>query len=208
MGRGTNHLVAGIVAGLAVPIGVLALDLPLLLTLPVAGLLYAGVALALAPRERRLRIDTSRIDRGQADVARDLIDEAQTSVDRLHGVARQLRAPAERARIEALADSARTILDRLAGAPEKIPAVRRFLAYYLPRSAEIAEGLVILSRQATPDATRRRGIEATLGRLAEAFAFYADNLDRADLQNLDVELKLIDRALAEDVGALSSTGGA
>ena len=206
MEREGNHIAAGLVAAVALPLGVFVFGLPLLIALPAVAVLYAGVALALAPRRRGDRIDASKIGRAQADVARELIGEGESTVGKLQAAARQLRSPKHRQVVDGLAESAQTTLDRLAAAPEKLSAVRRFLSYYLPRSAEIAEGLVTLERQAAPDPRRRDGVEATLGRLGQAFAFYADNLDRADLQNLDAELKLIDRALAEDVGTIPLAG--
>ncbi len=99
-----------------------------------------------------------------------------------------------------LADVAHGILDRLTAEPGKLPAVRRFLTYYLPRSAEITEGLGIVERQRTPDHMRLAEIEATLTKLDQAFTFYADSFAQAELDTLDVELKLLGRSLAEDLG--------
>ncbi len=99
---------------------------------------------------------------------------------------------------------ARGILDRLAAEPGKLPAVRRFLTYYLPHSAEIAEGLGVIERQRVPDTKRRGEIEATLSKLDQAFTYYADSFAQAELDMLDVELKLLSRSLAEDLAPLSA----
>ena len=200
MGKGANHIAAGLTAALALPVAVLALGLPLMLAVPMAGALYAGVALALAPQRRLPRVDFAKIGSAQAQVVAELIGEADGHVAALDAAARELKAPELRTPVENLAASARAILGRLAAAPEKLPAVRRFLAYYLPRSVEIAQALPAIERRAASDAPRRASIVATLAKLGQAFAFYADGLDQADLAALDVELKLVGAALAEDLG--------
>ncbi len=155
-------------------------------------------------RSRLPRVDFGKIGRAQAEVVGELIAAADTQVAALDAAAGALKAADLRTPVEHLAASARAILARLAAAPEKLPAVRRFLAYYLPRSVEIAEALPALERRATPDAARRATIVATLAKLGQAFAFYADGLDQADLETLDVELKLVGAALAEDLGPVAA----
>ena len=199
MRGGWNHIVAGIMAALVLPLAAVVLDLTFPVALVQAIVLYAGVALLLAPRQAVERINPGQVGRVQAELVASLIEDGEAAVARLREAARRLRAP-EAARLTGqLAEVARGILGRLASEPGKLPAVRRFLTYYLPRSAEIAEGLVTVERQRSPDATRQAAIETVLAKLAQAFTFYADSFAQAELDTLDVELKLLGRSLAEDL---------
>ncbi len=200
MGGGGNHLAAGVVAALAVPFGVLALGLPFALVIVVAVLLYAGVALLLAPRRTADRIKLGEVGRVQAKLVAGLIEEGEAAVARLRSAARGLRSQSAARTTVHLADVAAGILDRLAAEPGKLSAVRRFLTYYLPRAAEIAEGLGVVEQQRAPDPKRLGDIETTLGKLDQAFTFYADSFAQAELDALDVELKLLGRELADDLG--------
>ena len=203
MRGGLNHLVAGVAAALALPLAAIGLDLGFPVALVLAIALYAGLALLLAPRLAAERINPARVGRVQAELVAGLIDEGEAAVARLREVARGLRAEEASRLTGHLAEVARGILDRLAAEPGKLPAVRRFLTYYLPRSAEIAEGLVTLERQRSPDAKRQVDIEAALAKLDQAFTFYADSFAQAELDTLDVELKLLSQSLAEDLAPVA-----
>ena len=200
----TYYVVVGVTAFLSVPVAMRLLGLPLVLAVPLAFLFTAGVTLALRPQSRLLRVDFAKVGQAQAAVVGELIAAADTQVAALEAAAGALHAADLRLPVEHLAVAARAILARLAAAPEKLPAVRRFLAYYLPRSVEIAEALPALERRVAPDAARRATIVATLAKLDQAFAFYADGLDQADLETLDVELKLVGAALADDLGPVAA----
>jgi 5-bromo-4-chloroindolyl phosphate hydrolysis protein len=200
MRSGGNHLIASMLAAVALPLGVFGLNLPLLIVVPIAVVLYAGVALTLAPRSTAERVNVGEVGRAQADLVASLIEEGEATVGRLREAARTLRTGAARKAVAHLAETAQGILDRLAAEPDKLSAVRRFLTYYLPRSAEIAEGLSVVEKQRNVDPGRQGQIEAILGKLDQAFVFYADSLSQAELDTLDVELKLMSRALSEDLG--------
>jgi hypothetical protein len=78
--------------------------------------------------------------------------------------------------------------------------VRRFLTYYLPRAAEIAEAYRALETSTVPDTTRLAATGDMIDRLDVAFTRYAANLQDADLDKLDIELKLLKSSLDEDLG--------
>lgn len=203
MSNGWNHIIAGLAAALALPLAAVAAGLPFVAALVIAVLLYAGLALMLAPRRAAERIAPGQVGRVQAELVAGLIEEGEASVARLRDAARGLRSKEAGRTVAHLAEVARGLLDRLAAEPGKLPAVRRFLTYYLPRSAEIAEGLGTVEQQRVPDEKRQREIEATLGKLDQAFTYYADSFAQAELDTLDVELRLLSRSLAEDLAAPS-----
>src|SRR5262249_51538040 len=160
---------------------VFGLKLPFAAALAIAATLYAGIALALSPRRLADRIKVGEIGRGQAELVAGLVEEGEATVARLREAGRRLRRPAAAATTAHLSGTAHGILDRLAAEPEKLASVRRFLTYYLPRSAELAEGLGVVEGQRNPDLKRLTELEAILGRLDQAFTFYADSFAQAEL---------------------------
>ena len=59
--------------------------------------------------------------------------------------------------------------------------------------------MALLETQRQPDPLRIAQAESTLAKLDSAFRHYADSLAEAELDQLDVELKLLERSLAEDL---------
>ena len=200
LGTGGNHLAGGLAAAVALPVAVFGLGVPFLPALAIAAGFYAGAVLLLSPRRAIDRIDPDRIGRTQAELVATLIEQGEAEVSRLKAASDRLRSSAAAKTIAHLARAAQSILDRLAADPGKLATVRRFLTYYLPRSAEIAEGMAVVEGQSAADPARLAEIEAVLAKLDRAFTFYSDSFAQAELSVLDVELKLLDRALAEDLG--------
>lgn len=207
MGSGANHIMAGIAAALALPLTVFVLQLPFVGGIAIAVALYAGVALLFAPRRMAETIRFDQIGRAQAELVASLIEDGEALVARLRTASKSLRSAPGRQTTAHLADVAQNTLDRLAAEPGKLAAIRRFLTYYLPRSAEIAEGLGTVEKQRAPDVARQAEIESMLTKLDQAFTFYADSFAQAELDTLDVELKLLGRSLADDLGPSSRTLG-
>ncbi|MDQ0468341.1 5-bromo-4-chloroindolyl phosphate hydrolysis family protein [Labrys wisconsinensis] len=207
-GNGLNHVLGGVVAAVAVPAAVFGLNLPFLVALPLAAGLYLGTAFLFAPRRAADRIDPARVGRAQAELVGGLIEDGEALVARLREASRRLRSQRAAGIAAHMAEIAHGILERLAAEPGKLSAVRRFLGYYLPRSAEIAEGMVVVEGQRTTDARRLAEIEDVMVRLDHAFTFYADSFAQAELDALDVELRLLSRSLAEDIGPAPHSKGA
>lgn len=197
---GWNHIAGGIAAAVAVPVGVFVLNLPFFLALPIALGIYAGVAILLAPRRAIDRIDPDRVGRVQATLVAGLIEEGEGVVARLKEAARKLASKEAAGKAAHMAAVAQSILDRLAQEPGKLSVMRRFLTYYLPRAADLAEGMVVVEGLKAGDPKRLADLEDMLGKLDHAFTYYSDSFAQAELDVLDVELKLIARSLAEDIG--------
>jgi len=100
-----------------------------------------------------------------------------------------------------LAGVARSIFEGIEKDPVRIDRVRRFLTYYLPRAAEMAEAYRALEVSPGVDAARLSATGEIIDRLSGAFTEYARNLRDAELDKLDIELKLLKRSLDEDLGA-------
>jgi 5-bromo-4-chloroindolyl phosphate hydrolysis protein len=104
----------------------------------------------------------------------------------------------------AISQASRGIFEAVEKDPLRIDRVRRFLTYYLPRAAEMAEAYQSLERDHGAEAARFEATREIIDRLDVAFTDYAANLRDADLDKLDIELKLLKRSLDEDLGSATA----
>jgi 5-bromo-4-chloroindolyl phosphate hydrolysis protein len=197
---GVNWIAGGLAAAVLIPALALGLGAPYVLSVMIALLAGGGTVVLLAPRERFEGLDAAAIGRGRIQLAKELLDEADPLVQRMQAAAKAIRSDAVRQRVGHLAVSAKGILAAVETDPLKIEPARRFLTYYLPRSAEVAEGYHMLEQMKLPDAQRMQATSELLDRLDGAFAKYADGLLDVDMSRLDIELKLLKSSLDDDLG--------
>ena len=198
--HGANWIAAGAIAALLLPSLAIGAGVPFVLACAASALAGTGVILLLAPRKPFERLDASGAARGRIEFARELLTEAEPLVARLERAARIIHAQKVGERVRHLASVAQRILEAVEKDPLRIDRVRRFLTYYLPRTAEIAEAYGSLEQSPSPDPSRLSAASALLDRLDAAFTRYAGNLQSADLDKLDIELKLLKSSLDEDLG--------
>jgi 5-bromo-4-chloroindolyl phosphate hydrolysis protein len=198
---GTNWLAGGAAAAMVVPLLAIGTGMPFWLACLIGAAAGAGVGAILAPRTAFPRLDASGAARGKITFARELLTEAEPSAKRLEAAARTIRARKVADRVQHLASIAHRIFAAIETDPLRVDRVRRFLTYYLPRAAEIAEAFGALENSPLPDAMRMTSTGELIDRLDVAFTRYAANLQDADLDKLDIELKLLKSSLDEDLGA-------
>jgi 5-bromo-4-chloroindolyl phosphate hydrolysis protein len=197
---GLNWLAGGVAGAILVPMLALGAGLPFLVACAVGALASGGVVLLLAPGTRFRALEASGLARGKIEFARELLTEADPFVVRLEITAKAIRAKAIAERVRQLAGVARGIFEGIEKDPLRIDRVRRFLTYYLPRAAEMAEAYRALEGSPGVDAARLSATGEIIDRLSGAFTEYARNLRDAELDKLDIELKLLKRSLDEDLG--------
>jgi len=193
-------MIGGAVAAALVPLLAIGAGMPFWLACVIGLAAGGGTVAVLAPRAAFPLLDASGVARGKVTFARELLTDAAPLAARLDAAAARI---AERKVVECvrhLAVVARRIFAAIEKDPLRIDRVRRFLTYYLPRAAEIVEAYGELERAAVPDAQRLASTRELLDRLDVAFTRYASSLQDADLDKLDIELKLLKSALDEDLG--------
>ena len=134
---------------------------------------------------------------GRGDLVRKLIAEAEPELARLRGAAAALRDPALGSRFASMATTTTGVMQALVADPARVGQAQRLLTYLLPRAAQIAEGLRLIEAQTAPDADRQRRLTEITVRLDDAFTRTKDRLAEPELRALDLELKLLEQALAE-----------
>lgn len=193
-----------VVAGVASAIVLVGLSVftafPFVLSLIVAVLVFAGLVVLLAPRRLFEGIDVKALGSGRVAFARDLLTQAAPFAERLRTVAAKISDKETGAKVKTLADIAADVFTKVEANPASAGNVRRFLTYYLPRAAEVAEGFDILEDARAPDRARLDEVRSVIFKLEDAFVHYADSLAEAELGTLDTDLRLIQASLKEDIG--------
>ncbi|MGC2780861.1 MAG: 5-bromo-4-chloroindolyl phosphate hydrolysis family protein [Bradyrhizobium sp.] len=196
----TGWIVGGVVAAIAVPALAIGVGMPFWLAC-VVGIATGGGAIAvLAPRSAFPLLEASGAARGKVQLVRELLIEAAPHAERLDEAAGRMRERKVAECVRHLAVVARRILAAIEKDPLRLDRVRRFLTYYLPRAAEIAQAYAELEQAPVTDPQRLTSTRELIDRLDTAFTRYATSLQDADLDKLDIELKLLKSALDEDLG--------
>ncbi|MET3901125.1 5-bromo-4-chloroindolyl phosphate hydrolysis protein [Devosia sp. UYZn731] len=199
LGNDGNWIVAGLAAAVLVPVLSFGLGVPFLVSAIIAVPVFAGLVVLLAPRKLFEGMDVNALGRGRVAFARDLLNEATPSADRLRAVAGRIGDKDMTARVKHLADIASDVFARVEANPDSATTVRRFLSYYLPRAAEVAEGFAVIEAKRAPDQTQLGEVRSVLVKLEDAFVHYADSLADDELGSLDTDLRLIQASLKEDL---------
>ena len=197
---GLDWIAGGAVAGILLPVLAIGVGMPFWIACIISALAGGGIIALMAPRKLFAQLDLSGAERGKIEFVRELLTEAEPLTERMDAAAAEIQAPPVADRVRHLVKIARDIFTAIERNPLRIDRVRRFITYYLPRAAEIAEAYGSLERSAVPDAARLAATGELIDRLDVAFTRYAANLQEADLDKLDIELKLLKSSLDEDIG--------
>lgn len=198
-GNDWNWIVAGIAAAVVVPALSFLAGMPLWIAAVIGALVFVGLIFVLAPRGLFEGLDANVIGRGRLEFARELLNSATPAARRLEASATQISSKEAAKRVRHLAEIAADVFAKVEANPESAATVRRFLSYYLPRAAEVAEGFAVLEAKRQPDVARLQEVDLVLTKLEDAFVHYSDSLVDDRLDTLDTELRLIQASLKEDI---------
>ncbi|MBB3459536.1 5-bromo-4-chloroindolyl phosphate hydrolysis family protein [Rhizobium sp. BK377] len=200
LGNDGNWIVAGVVTAVLVPVLAFAAGMPFWIAAVIGLVVFAGLVFLLAPRRFFEGLDIKVIGRGRVAFARELLEGAVPAAQRLETTADDIADKQMAARVRHLAEIAADVFRKVEARPESANSVRRFLSYYLPRAAEVAEGFAVIEAKRAPDVKQLEDVRAVLVKLEDAFVHYADSLVDAELGTLDTDLRLIQASLKEDIG--------
>ncbi|RAZ88483.1 5-bromo-4-chloroindolyl phosphate hydrolase [Mesorhizobium hawassense] len=199
-GNDGNWIVAGLVsAALLIGLGTLT-HFPFLVSAVISVLVFTGLIFVLAPRQLFEGLDLRSIGGGQVAFARELLAQAQPAADRLTAAAGSIADKDMKAKVKNLSDIAADVISKVEAKPASAASVRRFLTYYVPQAAEVAEGYATLANRRAPSQQRLATVGAVITKLQDAFVHYADSQADSELGTLDVDLRLIQESLKEDIG--------
>ena len=196
LGSGAAALIAGTVAALTPPVLVLGFDQPVGLGLGLGfglgGALFGMLGLGRGGAGRGL-------SERRESTAHALLDEGQAALDRLRRAARMIRDPLVVQQLKLLAESAERVFQEARANPEAVMPVRRLFTFYLPNAASVAEGWRALEVKPEPEPALEAQARETMASLNVAFARFADEMHEPKMQALDLDLKVLNSALHQDL---------
>jgi len=197
MERGTSIFVGGLAAAIALPVCVFALSLPLWLGIAIAAGVFFGLMLTLRPSGFGLNMDA--LEEAQSDTTRGLVTDGSAALDRLKRTMPAIQDASMKKAVQGLSATADKILANIKSDPVRVMAVRRFLTFYLPNAASIAEGWQTLERNGSLSTERVAQTRDVMGALGDAFKKFASDADAPELQELDLNLKVVKDSLKADL---------
>ena len=201
LSAGAAATTAGVAAALTPPILVLGFGLPAWLALTIAFLEFVVLWFLLKPgaEPERGRLDAGAISANRRGAAEDLIADGERALQRLRDAPRTIRDQLMREEIRLLVMKADRVMREVRGQPDKVMAVRRMLNFYLPNAASVAEGWRALENKSEPSPDRVQQTRETMAQLNDAFTRFADELHEPQMQTLDLDLKVLNDALKQDL---------
>ena len=197
LSSGAAALVAGTVAALAPPVLVLGLDQPIGLGLA-AGFGLGGALFGLLGLGRRAAAGAD-LPAARASTARALLAEGEAALEQLRRAGRAIRDPMMREQVRMLGDQALRVIHAAREDPAIAMQVRRRFTFYLPNAASVADGFKALETQSEPEPELAAQTRETMASLNLAFAKFADEMHEPKMQTLDLDLKVLENALRQDL---------
>src|SRR5262245_39697659 len=151
---GLNWIAGGATAALLLPVLAIGLGMPFWIAGCISVVAGGGIVAVLTPRDRFAQFNASGAARSKIEFARELLTEAEPFAERIDVAATAIQTDKVADRLRHLSCIARDIFSAVEADPLRIDRVRRFLTYYLPRAAEIAEAYGMLEHSPAPDTAR------------------------------------------------------
>src|SRR4029453_5224913 len=123
----------------------------------------------LSPRQLFERLDASGAARGKIEFARELLTDAEPLAIRLEVAVSTIRTQKVAERVRHLARISREIFAGVEEDPLRAVRGGRFLTYYLPRAADLAEAYAVLEKSGNRDTTRLVGTKDLIDRIPTPF---------------------------------------
>jgi len=151
-------------------------------------------------------VDGREIPKSQRDVVQSVLDEAAVCLRKLDAVARSLpeRDVDVFGCLQRIVKSGERLSDAVADEPVKFPLAQRVLTYHLPKAVYLAESLQALGpdSQSQGDADKRAAeAHHLLMRMEMVFEKALVDMSGVDAAEMDLEMRLINQALDEDLNA-------
>jgi DNA-binding transcriptional ArsR family regulator len=161
----------------------------------------AGPALPRArprPEIAAPRVDETGLNDARAQLVRRVLDDATGDLKKLDAAGRLLADPEAREIVARLVGAGQRLSSQVAQAPEKLAMAQRAFTYHLPKAVYVTESIAALEASGAEPA-RRQAARHVLARMENLFEKTALDLAGVDAREMDVELRLIQQALDEDL---------
>jgi len=144
-------------------------------------------------------LNAEGLNEARAETLRAILDHAAEQLREVQAAAAHLPDAEAQDLFARLARTGQQIIDRIAERPELLPRAQRVLTYHVERAVYLAEtlGAVLASKAADPQ--QIVSAKHVLARMDNLFERTALELTAGDAKEMDLELRLIDQALDEDL---------
>jgi 5-bromo-4-chloroindolyl phosphate hydrolysis protein len=194
-----RYIIAGLAAAVALPVAVFAAAIPFYVAVPIAAVLFAAIALILAPRRPLEGVDAAALGRGDVLAARAALEDADSDLDAIEAAAKRIHTADIAQAIAHLAGTARGLLGRVEAEPAKLPEIRRLVAVYLPRTRDITESYADIEARGKLDPARTDRVRTTLKRIDETFQHFGQRMIEGEAKSLDVDLSLLEDSIKQEL---------
>jgi hypothetical protein len=198
-----RYLVAGLVAGAAVPAAVFLADIPFFVAVPIAVVLFGAIVFLLAPRRPLEGVDLDALGRGDVAAARTALESADSDLDAIEAVAQRIRTKDIAVAVTHLAATARNLLAQVEKEPAKLADVRRLIAVYLPRTREIATSFADIEGKGLQERARTERVRGVLKRIDDTFQHFGERMVEGEAKELDIELNLLEDSIKQELESRS-----
>lgn len=156
-------------------------------------------ARVVTPRIEAPPINPQGISDARADTARKIVEEAARNLKAAQAAARPIADPEVRALVDRLSETGQRIIAAVAERPELLPRAQRTLTYHAERAAFLVGSLGAMAASPAADPKRYAAAKHVLARMDNLFERTALALTAGEAKEMDLELRLIDQALDEDL---------
>jgi 5-bromo-4-chloroindolyl phosphate hydrolysis protein len=205
-GLAGRYVIAALAAVVALPVFVLAFQAPVWLALLTSAAIFAVLGLFAAVRtplinaERTAKGINPPMPGKGGPAMKAAFGEALPALARIEKVIDETPKNQLRDRLERISETGRKIILEVEEDPARLGAVTRLLTYYLPRTADLSEAYAELRAREIDAPERRAAMEDVAEKLEHAFVHYAERLVDNDMRGVDMDIKLLNEALREDLG--------
>jgi DNA repair ATPase RecN len=194
-----RYLIAGLVAAIALPVAVFVAAIPFYAAVPAAVVLFAALALILAPRRPLEGINMTALGRGDVMAAQAALEDADGDLDAIEAAAKRIKTADIATSITHLAGTARGLLQQVEAEPAKLADIRRLVAVYLPRTRDISESFADIESRGKLDPARTERVRAVLKRIDDTFQHFGQRLVEGEAKSLDVDLALLEDSIKQEL---------
>lgn len=133
------------------------------------------------------------------ETVRTVLEHAAEHLREAQAAAASLTDPDAKALLDRLAATGQQIIQRVAARPELLPRAQRVLTYHVERASYVAETLAAMLRSSAAKPAQIEAAKHVLARMDNLFERTALELSTGDAREMDLEMRLIDQALDEDL---------
>jgi 5-bromo-4-chloroindolyl phosphate hydrolysis protein len=144
-------------------------------------------------------VDEEGLSSSRAQLVKAVLDEATAHLRTLDDRAGQTLDRETAATLAKLVATGQRICNIVAAQPDGFGVAQRILTYHLPKAVYLADTLKALETAARPDDKRIIQARHVLARMENLFEKTEIDLKAGDAREMDVEIRLINEALDEDL---------